>query len=144
MKERQDRRLWLTFGSQATTTSLHHHSSNLPLEKDQTNVPVPQMVPEETTCKQRRKLCQQIPKGKPNHFNNFGAGSSSDALRSIKNDRTHAAPCPAAAARERQGPRRALPVVQCCPPRWGPFCLIPPGDHAVQEAWLPSTLSLLA
>lgn len=56
--------------------SLHHHSSNLPLEKHQTNVPIAQMVPEETTCKEQQKLCQQIPKGKPYHFNKHsGAGS---------------------------------------------------------------------
>lgn len=81
IKEWQDRRLQLTFGSQAETMSLHHHSSNLPLEKDQTNVPVAQTVPEETTCKQQQKLCQQIPKGKLYHFNNnFGAGSSNNTL----------------------------------------------------------------
>lgn len=50
--------------------SLHHHQSNLPLEKDQTNVPVAQMIPEDTTYKQQWKLCQQTPKGKLNHFNN--------------------------------------------------------------------------
>lgn len=144
-KEWQDRRLRLTFGSQAKTMSLHHHSRNLPLEKDQTNVPVAQMVPEEMTCKQQRKPCQQIPKGKPYHFNNnFGAGSSSDALVSIKNDHIHAAPCPATAAGEHHGPCRAHLVLQCRPPRRGPFSLIPSGDHVVQEAWLPLTVSLLA
>lgn len=37
-------------------------SEQSPLEKDQVNVPVAQMIPECTTCKQQQKLCQQIPK----------------------------------------------------------------------------------